>query len=255
LRRYDGVTDGHLDELARALGALRITAPPTWASVQRAGTLRVGTTGDYAPFSDDRSGALQGLDIELAEGLAQAWNVTVVFVRTHWPTLMDDLRRRRFDVAASGISVTPERAAQAAFSAPYVLDGKTPIARREDAARFSSLSQIDQPGVRVIVNPGGTNERFVREHLARATILVHSDNRTIFDEIIARRADVMITDSIEVRLQERRHPELKGTRSEPFTRTGKAMLVPAGSDLAPRIDAWLRPQIEAGTIAQRLERR
>ena len=254
LLRHRGTTDEHVAELARALRALRIIAPATWASLQRVGVVRVGTTGDYAPFSDDRGGALRGLDTDLAEGLAKSWGVGVVFVRTSWPTLMADLASGRFDLAASGISITDERRRVADFSAPYHFDGKTPIARREDAARFATLEQIDRTGVRVIVNPGGTNERFAREHLERATISVHADNRTIFEEIVAGRADVMITDGLEVRLQERRHPELRGTRSEPFTRTGKAMLLPRGSELTPRVDAWLRQQVDSGAVARQLGR-
>jgi ABC-type amino acid transport substrate-binding protein len=63
----------------------------------------------------------------------------------------------------------------------------------------------------------------------------------------------MITDGIEVRLQEQRRPELKGTMSEPFTRTGKALLLPPASELTERIDAWLNVQIERGELAGRLE--
>jgi cyclohexadienyl dehydratase len=93
----------------------------------------------------------------------------------------------------------------------------------------------------------------VREHLSRASITIHADNRTIFEEIIADRADVMITDGVEVRLQTRRHPELQATMTTPFTRVGKAILLPANSDLPPRIDAWLSPLVDRGEIAQRVE--
>jgi cyclohexadienyl dehydratase len=243
-----------LAELTRALSALRLTAAPTWATLQRVGVLRVGTTGDYAPFSDDRGGELRGLDIALAQDLSKAWGVSVVFVRTSWPTLMDDLGQRRFDLAASGISITAERQRLGDFSAAYLFDGKTPIARRADAARFSSLEAIDQPGVRVIVNPGGTNERFTREKITRATIVLHPDNRSIFQEIIAGRADVMMTDGIEVRLQTGRYPELAGTMAEPFTRAGKAILLSPGSELTARVDAWLVQPVNRGQIAERLER-
>ncbi len=253
LLRQPGVTDALLAELAAALSVLRITAAPTWATLQRVGVLRVGTTGDYAPFSEERSGELRGLDIALAQALAQAWGVRVVFVRTSWPTLMADLGRRRFDLAASGISVTPERQRVADFSTAYLFDGKTPIARRAEAERFPSLEKIDRPGVRVIVNPGGTNERFAREHLTRATLVLHPDNRTIFEEIVAGRADVMITDGIEVQLQTRRHPALAATMAEPFTRAGKAILLAPGSELTARVNAWLEPQINRGEITAQLE--
>ena len=253
LLRHPGATEGLLAELTQALGTLRLVTAPTWATLQRVGVLRVGTTGDYAPFSEDRGGELRGLDIELAQALAKHWGLRAVFVRTSWPTLMADLGQRRFDLAASGISITPERQRLAEFSTAYLFDGKTPIARREDVARFSSLEKIDQPGVRVIVNPGGTNERFVRENLTRATIVLHPDNRSIFQEIVAHRADVMITDGIEVRLQTERHTELAATMAEPFTRAGKAILLPLNSELTTRVDAWLVPQINRGQIAERLE--
>lgn len=252
LRRHTGITAEHLTELARALCRLRIVATPTWATLQRVGVLRVGTTGDYAPFSEDASDMLRGADITLAEQLGKAWGLRVVFIRTTWPTLMADLAARRFDLAASGISINDERSRVAAFSTPYLVDGKTPIARRADAARFATLEQIDQPGVRVIVNPGGTNERFTRENIRRATITVHPDNRTIFAEIAAGRADVMFTDGIEVRLQSTRLPGLSGTRSEPFTKAGKAVLFPHDSELTARVDAWLTPRIANREIPRQL---
>ena len=248
LRHYAGINEEQLGALANALAKLRITEAPNWETLRKVGVLRIGTTGDYAPFSSDDGGDLRGLDVELGQALAKAWGVSAIFVRTSWPTLMDDLRRHRFDVATSGITMTDERRRQADFSVPYLFDGKTPIARRENASRFASLEQIDQPGVRVIVKPGGTNERFARERLHRATLVVHADNRTIFDELIAGRADVMITDGIEVRLQTQRHPELRGTMAEQLTRSAKAFMLAPKSELTARVDAWLGPMAARGEV-------
>ena len=97
-------------------------------------------------------------------------------------------------------------------------------------------------------------ERFTREKITRATIVLHPDNRSIFQEIIAGRADVMMTDGIEVRLQTGRYPELAGTMAEPFTRAGKAILLSPGSELTARVDAWLMQPVNRDQIAERLER-
>jgi cyclohexadienyl dehydratase len=83
---------------------------------------------------------------------------------------------------------------------------------------------------------------------------VHPDNRTVFAEIVAGRADVMFTDGVEVRLQARRHPELVGTLAEPLTQAGKAILLPKDSELKVRVEAWLAPRVAAGAIAAELER-
>jgi len=222
-------------------------------AIRSAKVLRIGTTGDYAPFSFTAREELSGADIDLLSSLAQQLGVEARFVRTSWPTLMHDLRQGIFDIAASGISITPERAAAGTFSPAYHRDGKTPIARCAQRERFARLSAIDQPSVRVIVNPGGTNERFARERLRRAQLRVHADNRTIFDEIIAGRADVMITDGIEADLQARKHADLCRTTDEVFTQTDKAMLLPKDADLAPFAGTWLRAEIERGTVRSALQ--
>ena len=79
-------------------------------AIRAAGVLRVGTTGDYKPFSyRTGTGTYVGLDIEMAESLAWSLGVKLELVATTWPTLMQDLAANRFDIAMGGISITPER--------------------------------------------------------------------------------------------------------------------------------------------------
>ncbi len=250
---FAGVTAQDLAELRTVLHDVRATSQ-TIDPIARLRVLRIGTTGDYAPFSLEREGELSGVDIELGVSLANHLELQPRFVRTTWSTLMDDLQMGRFDVAMSGISNTPERAARAEFSTAYYLDGKTPIARCEDRAKFAALADIDKSQVKVIVNPGGTNEQFAREHIENAQLIVHADNRTIFDEIIARRADVMITDGVEVELQTRRHKELCRTMSGTMTNTAKAILLPRGSSFFKEIDQWLQAEVARGGVQVKLQR-
>lgn len=241
------------DRLVKMIGDLRRTAPASIAGLRRSGVVLVGITGDYAPFSEESGGELRGLDVDLAREFASAHGLRAEFVRTTWTGLMDDLAAGRFDLAAGGISVTADRRTRAVFGPALLSDGKTPIARCADRERFASLEGVDQPGVRVIVNPGGTNERFARANLRRASIRVFPDNRTIFDEILEGRADVMITDGLEVRLQAARRPGLCGTRAEPFNRADKAWMFPPGAELVVLAAEWLGPRLGSGGIARRLE--
>ena len=235
--------------LLHALAAIRRTAAPSLARVQASGVLRIATTGDYAPFSLERDGRLQGVDIALALALAADLGLEAVFVPTGWPTLMQDLAADRFDVALSGISITPERAALAFFSLPYHAGGKSMVARCAERARFDTARELDDPAVRVIVNPGGTNEAWVRTNLGRAQIQVHPDNRTIFHEIVAGRADAMVTDDVEVELQARRLPQLCRTLPGTLNRADKAVLMARDAALKGAVDAWLQRQLEAGLPA------
>ena len=136
--------------------------------------LVIGTTGDYAPFSFYQGKELTGIDIELGRALAKEMQLKVKFVKTTWPTLMEDLDKEKFDLAISGVTVKEERENQAYFSKTYFRFGKLPISRCKDKKKFDSLNKINQRSTRVIVNPGGTNHQFAKSNLSKATIKVYN---------------------------------------------------------------------------------
>jgi cyclohexadienyl dehydratase len=177
-------------------------------AVQKSGALRVCTPGDYKPFSLAKAdGTYEGLDVDLAQSMAKALGVEARFVKTSWPKLMDDFVDK-CDIAVGGISVTLDRQKRAFFTEPYMVNGKAPIARCENVKKFQTIADIDKPGVTVIENPGGSNERFARASFKQAKIVIFNDNTTIFDEILKGNADVMISESVEVKVQEKLRPGL-----------------------------------------------
>jgi len=240
--------------VAAAAGLTRY--PDRLRQILDSGVLRVGTTGDYAPFSyrADGEAEFRGTDIDLAHELGNALGVEVAFFHTSWPSLMADLAEGRYDIGMSGISRLLDRQKHGFFSVPYYVAGKTPIARCDAAGRFGTLAAIDQPGVRVVVNPGGTNEQFVDANIRRAGKILHGDNRTIFQVLIDGGADVMITDRVEVELQTARHDVLCATMSNDLTYQDKAYLMPQDATWKAFVDVWLALALADGTVADVLGR-
>ena len=175
------------------------------------GTIRVGTTGDYRPMSylNPETGQYEGIDAELAQIIADSLGVTIEYVPTSWPTLTEDTLADKFDFALCGISRNYTRARLMAMSDGYGVGyfGKTILCRVGDANKFQSLADIDQPDVRVMINPGGTNEKFAHANLKHAQLIVHQQNAEIPARIAEGEADVMITEVVEanhyVRLDKR----------------------------------------------------
>lgn len=231
-------------------------APSRLDEIMARGVLRVGSTGDYKPFSyrPTKAADFVGLDIDLAADLAHSLGVKMQVVPTTWSTLMKDFGDDRFDIAIGGVSITLERQKKGVFSLPYMRDGKTPITLCENQAKYQTLAQIDQPGVHLIVNPGGTNERFAKARAPHAQLTVYPDNVTIFDQIVSHHADLMITDAIETRLQQRLHPQLCAVHPDaPFDFSEKAVLLPRDWVFKAYVDQWLHQAEASGALAQRVD--
>ncbi|MDD4612061.1 MAG: transporter substrate-binding domain-containing protein, partial [Synergistaceae bacterium] len=123
--------------------------------------LRVGTPGDYRPFSmlDKASGKYDGHDVDVAELLASDLGVSVEFVPTTWSKMMEDYQAGKFDVAMGGITRSLARMLKGDFLPPYAPNGKVALVRKADREKFTSLEAMDVPETTVVVNPGGTNEK------------------------------------------------------------------------------------------------
>ena len=212
-------------------------------SILERGSILVGTTGDYKPFSiyDKATGDFVGYDIDAAKMLGEALGVKVIFIQTSWPTLMRDLLDDKFDIAMSGITRTYARQKQAHFSHGYFPFGKSPLIRAQDKAKYTSLEAIDQPGVRIGVNPGGTNERFVKANISKATIIVHTKNAEIPGMVAEGKFDVMITDSPEaIRYAKDDSRLYAALLDKTFTKNQFGIMMQRGDQVfANFIDMWM----------------
>ena len=236
------------------MDAYTYPGPPPVESVRRAGVLRIGSTGDYRPLSyfDRTTGRYTGFDAALGEDLARSLGVRPCCVPTSWSALTHDLLRGRYDIALTGVSVTEERMAVGLMSDGYLTNGKTILCRAEYAARFGCLADVDRGGVTVMVNPGGTNEAFAREHLCACRIVVCADNARIPTYIAEGRADLMLTETAEAACYARLIPGLSAPLLDrPFTDTQLGILMPKGArQLQAYVNDFLRAERESGRLGE-----
>jgi cyclohexadienyl dehydratase len=234
--------------LIRVLVVLLLGAVPAGAEV-----LRVGTSGDYAPFSLADSPTapftaehLRGLDVELIQTFAKEQGRAVEFVRFRWPELREGMRDGRFDVAVGGITIRAERSVRGIFTRPVVETGSFALVR--DAARFPDAARLAD--ARIAVNAGGHLERVARSMFPRARIVAVPDNAEPPRLLAAGEADAALTDSFEAPLWQRQVP--KSLTIGPLTRDAKAFWVrPDRPELAGALDRWLALREEDGTLAAR----
>lgn len=226
--------------------------------IRERGVLKVGTAGDYKPMSflDPETETYWGFDTELAEDLAASLGVEIEYVPTSWPTLMEDTLAGKYDLAICGITITDARKEQALMSDGYLQNGKTVLCRAEDADKFTSLEAINRSDVRVMENPGGLNEKFARENLPEATLIIHDVNQEIPGLIASGEADVMITEIMEAGYYVGQDSCLAAPLIyEPFTNGQLGVLMPKGSeDLLEYVNRFLAEEKETGRLDELAEK-
>jgi cyclohexadienyl dehydratase len=205
--------------------------------------LRVGTSGDYAPFSTlATDGRRSGFDVELVRAFAKERGLRVRWVPLSWATLERDFAAGRFDLVAGGVTVRPERSLAGRFSVPTASAGAVALVREAEAAG------LDRAGVRIAVNRGGHLERVARRLFPAARLLPVTPNAAVRDALLAGEADAAFTDTLEA-------PHwLAGTRGlrvlGPYTRDWKAWWLPApAGERAREVDAFLLAREADGTLA------
>ncbi|MCW5770324.1 MAG: transporter substrate-binding domain-containing protein, partial [Rhodospirillaceae bacterium] len=189
--------------LVVAVLAAAVAAPAMAQSrlqeILKRGSIRVGTTGDFNPMSirDPASNSFKGYEIDAARDLAKELGVKLELVPTDWPTLVAGITANRYDIFMGGSSINSARAKTIAYTIPYIETGTVPVFQKSAAAKFASWDDINKKGVTVAVVLGTVFEQQAKQHFPNATIKAVQPPASGFQEVLAGRADVTITSSID----------------------------------------------------------
>jgi len=163
--------------------------------VKAAATVRVCIWPDYygITYRHPRTRQLVGIDADLAAEFGRDLKVAVQTVDSSFPTLVDDLRSDRCDVAMFAIGMLPQRMAQLRFSRPYLRSDIYAVTTRSNRA-VRSWADIDRPGVQVAVQAGTFMEPVMAAALKQASLVSIKPPATRERELEAGRVDVFMTD-------------------------------------------------------------
>lgn len=215
----------------------------TLTEVLEAGKLRVGTTGDWNPMSmkDPASGGYRGFDIDVMTELAKDLGVELEFVPTEWKTLVPGIVAGKYDVSTSA-SITTQRIRSAGFTDSYYTLGTVPLTRKENLDRFATWEDINQEGVIVAVTLGTSQEQQAKALFPKATIRTIEAPARDFQELLADRADVSVTSTIEASKLVEAHDVLAIVPvEEPVAPADVAFLVDQGDQVwINYLNHWIR---------------
>jgi cyclohexadienyl dehydratase len=172
-----------------------VSAGPVLERVQSTRSVRVCVWPDYYGISyrDPRTRQMSGLDVDLSAELARDLKVELRHVDSSFPTLIDDLKTDRCDVAMFAIGLLPQRLQALKFTRPYLSSDIYAITTKGNRV-VRQWDDIDQPGVAVAVQAGTFMEPVMAGALKKARLVTVKPPATRERELEAGRVDVFMTD-------------------------------------------------------------
>jgi ABC-type amino acid transport substrate-binding protein len=181
--------------LALLLAAAAVVAC-TRASVRPpAAPLRVVVPSRSEPYAWIEAERPLGLEVDFAAELAAALGRSLKMEAVEFGDLLRTLTDGRADLAMGGLTVTPARQAQFAFSEPYLRSGLLAVVRREDAGQYPTPASVVSRGHAIGVVRGTTGERFVRERSPLSSLAAYPTALAAIDELRTRRIDAFVHDA------------------------------------------------------------
>ena len=172
------------------------------ARIQEKGELVVATEGAWRPWTyHDEDNNLVGYDVEVAQLIAEKLGVTANFQETPWEGILAGLENR-FDIAANGVDVTPERAEAYDFSIPYGYN-RTALVVRGDNEDINSFE--DLAGKSTCNSIGSTYMELAESYGAEA-VGVSTLDLTI-ENVLAGRADATLNAELSIYDYLSEHPD------------------------------------------------
>lgn len=90
------------------------------SQIKDKGEITFATEGTWAPWTfHNEKDELVGFDVDVAKAIAKELGVKAKIIEVEWDGIFAGIDSKRYDTAANGIEVTPERSEKYNFSEPY----------------------------------------------------------------------------------------------------------------------------------------
>lgn len=163
--------------------------------ILKRGELVVGLEAGYMPFEmRNNKGQIVGFDVDMMEAAAKAMGVKLKLVNTGWDGIIPALLTKKFDIIASGMTVTQSRNLKVNFANPYILVGQTILLKKGLDKKVTSYKSLNKPQYTVASKLGTTGEQAVKRLIPRAKYVSYETEQEGSMEVITGKIDAFVYD-------------------------------------------------------------
>ena len=208
-------------------------------------TWLVGTSADNHPYEYMKDGEIVGFDIDLAVAIGQHLGKNIEFKNMDFHGLLAALASKNVDLVMAGMSITPERMAEVAFSIPYTEAKVAILSRGED-----NLKTLEDLKGKNIGAQLGTTWALAAKEMSviygfRTQTL--ANNLMLVEELKTKRSDAVVLEEMQAKAFVAMYPEFVSF-SVPQYSTSFAVAMPKDSPIKEDIDRAINDLKGDGTI-------
>ena len=224
-----------------------------FAKVQAAGKLTVATSPDFPPFESLENGEVVGIEIDILQIICEKLGVELDIQQMDFDSVLPGVQTGKFDLGASGISVTEKRQKNVLFTDPYCLAAQAIVVTEGS----SVTCKADLEGKKVSVQTGTTAETFCME--AGYEVSSFTANSDAQAALVGGKVDAWVIDDLTaadmVKIYNVEGGDQLVILDEAMTTEPYAFAFAFGSeDLVEEINTILNSLVEDGTVASIFEK-
>jgi polar amino acid transport system substrate-binding protein len=159
--------------LALPAGVAAACARPPGTTLERAraeGAIRIGISGERPYSYADADGRVTGAQPEVARAVLGRIGVSGLdAVQAPFHELLQRLRDGQFDLVAAGMTVTPERCRDVAFTRPDFVAFPAFLVREGNPQEIESFRDVARSGARLAVLDGAAEIDYAGQQACRTT--------------------------------------------------------------------------------------
>jgi ABC-type amino acid transport substrate-binding protein len=181
---------------------------PVLKRISQAQTLRVGMTGTQPPFNmKNRDGKMIGMEVDLANLLAQAMGVKLEIVEMPFAKLLPALEDSEIDIIMSGMTATLQRNIRVPFVGPYHVSGISILTKSSTLAGMESANEMNKDSLTIAAMRGSTSEDFVERALNKPKLVTTADHAEAVQMLLDGKVDLVVADGPACALSILRYPD------------------------------------------------
>lgn len=223
----------------------------TLATIRKRGVMRVGVITVDPMVMRGSDGNYTGFSVDLMRRMAQEMDVAVEFLETKSLFMIQELLDGRFDLLATGLWVTTERAMVINFSDATASEGVYIVASKARAGRRLQVADYNQAGVKIAVFSNTAQEKLAARMFPKAQVVRVDGNEVL--AVTQGLADAALVPTLSpASLLQRAPDKLFLPREQAISQTPAALGLRKGDpDFLNFLNTWLSLRRGEGWLDER----